>query len=1676
MSDKMDMGERQQNDKIGRDRLIQIFEFLRQLTNHRNPSKRQIKEQIWVRWLDVLPDHPNIQLARLITGDGGVIVSEQPAALLRVKRPQLTSAPEPPEVLRSWLLPGWDDWKEEDVRCLESINTKDENGETIVVRFESDSERVEQLAAWQTRRSTWRVNEVPTRNAMQFFDNLHELYGEIQRQGEQVELMIGNGILTWQQSAGAINYPLIAQRVQLLFDPKIPEFTIVDADIAMELSMSLLQQLENIQSKVLVDLRELVSQSDSHPLSEELSGLLSQIPPMLAAGGQYVGDKRPANSPAVPEIGNAPVLFMRKRAQGIASAIDQLLAAISKGGPIPRALGNIAGIHSDEVDWQGDSNISDDGSGSRDTGNQNRRKQQRLHPSDTLFAKEANEQQRKIAQRLNQHGCVLVQGPPGTGKSHTIANLIGHLLAQGKGVLVTSDKTKPLKVLRDKLPPQLQPLCVSVLDSDAESKEQLERAVQGIEKRFDDDDIDILDSQAESLSKEREKLLDKISTLRQQMLVARQSEYREICFDGEAIVPIDAAKSLAANAATDSWIPGPVALGISMPLVPAEVVELYKTNAATNEDDDRFANATLLSVDGYPSPESVKQLLHEVNSQKTLVTSRRPNELARLFVSASDNEKLCGLIESLQEFINHLEKLNQWQMKAVDAGRRGENARAPWVHLVGKIQQLEKTVATAEISRVTMNAEIARGEPLPEQATRVREMISHVRKGGKLTSWSLIFHGEWKRLLLKWKVRGKTPTSLEHLYAVQLEIEVHLANDELVILWEGLMEKAGSPKISEFGDDILNNTLQYVGAINQAIFWWDQHWKPIEDQLMMWGLSMSSLVERVDPIQDEFGPMKRIIKAAREHLLPLLLNKAAELKTADSLRQLERLSRDLGSHSHPHVKRMSQHIIDRDSNAYRDTFLQLDQIRGRQNAAVRRRQLLSKLEQHDRRGKPVAGAWAAKIKKREAVHGFDSPPGDPSRAWKWRQLNDEIDRRAELDIEAIGKQITECEARLRELTIRLIDCLAWSNQKRRTGPRQRQALTGWLDTIRSIGGGFGKRVNELKNAARSKMKECQQAVPVWIMPLTRLAENFDLEKTRFDVVIIDEASQCDITALMAFAIAKQVVVVGDHEQVTPSAVGQDLTTIQNLITTHLDGIPNAHLYDGRLSIYDLARQSFGGQIRLVEHFRCVPEIIEFSNHLSYGGDVKPLRESSSSSLKVPVIEYRTESGSVTGKVNKSEAERVAALMVAAIEQPEYSGKSMGAICMVGDEQARQIEKLLRAHLTPQQIDDHQIICGNPPQLQGDERDVIFISMVDASDGKPFKLRSNTSFKQRFNVAASRARDQMWVVHSLDIADLASRDLRRNLIEHARNPRARLDELERLNKKTESDFERKVLKFLVDAGYAVHPQWEVGRYRIDLVVQGRSRRLAVECDGHRFHGIDELANDMARQADLERLGWTFFRIRGTDFYRDPQSVIQRLKARLEEVEITPREQGMVCDTTESDELIQRIRIRADELIFEWSNPTTTLPLTVDESANRDAGFKPRKSDSSAILFDWAMPDDGVEVFRQLDLDPGDDETETAITTISDDSAVLSETTLFDAGVEPIEDMDAAHWFHLAKWAEDRGVLDANDRHFAYTQGVRIRNGDSATRNQWSECLRILEEAKQLGYQASQTNDTQSPIAP
>ena len=358
---------------------------------------------------------------------------------------------------------------------------------------------------------------------------------------------------------------------------------------------------------------------------------------------------------------------------------------------------------------------------------------------------------------------------------------------------------------------------------------------------------------------------------------------------------------------------------------------------------------------------------------------------------------------------------------------------------------------------------------------------------------------------------------------------------------------------------------------------------------------------------------------------------------------------------------------------------------------------------------------------------------------------------------------------------------------------------------------------------------------------------------------------------------------------------------------------------------------------LHEHFRCVPDIIGYSNKLSYDYKIKPLRDASTSVISPSVVNYRVDEGHREGrqKINVKEAETIVSLMMACMNQKEYEGMTFGVISLLGDEQAQKIQQKIFEKVEPSIIEEHRVLCGNASHFQGDQRDVIFLSLVDNNEGDgPLSIAgegSEQSRKQRYNVAASRAKDQLWVVHSLDYTkDLKPGDLRRDLIEYAENPKAFARLAEVISAKSESPFEEVVGKSLVAAGYHLVQQWEVGAYRIDMVVLYKGRNVAVECDGELFHSGDEKVRaDMERQAILERLGWRFIRIRGSEYYRYPEKTMERVFRELSDFGIYPESMVEAPSEADSSELLSRVKIRAAQLFDEWHSEDDNLAVTIED---------------------------------------------------------------------------------------------------------------------------------------------------
>jgi superfamily I DNA and/or RNA helicase/very-short-patch-repair endonuclease len=1502
-----------------RSQLVQIFRYIQALDQLRNPPQQEIKDQHWVLWFHDLPAHPAI-VRGIITDssdEGGMDETGSDDYILKIRKPTLSDMPMPPAELLPWLENGWQDI-EGRIEVKPVLQNK-RDGQFTEMHFEDNPQRKVILEKWVALRDRWVASEMPAHRAFALYEKLHSLLAEIERESERVELMAGDGLITWQSKNGSlVHHPILLKVVQLQFNPDIPEFTIVETDQPSELYTAFFQDFPEVSANALARCREDYAQGEWHPLGgKDTNDFLRRFVSELSPHGKMIENSTPSTSKTQLSVNRDPVLFLRPRNLGIRVAVETILRTLPQSTNLSDAL--ISLIKVDDKTNSSPDNIPLSSSFEAPNG----------EDEFVLLSKPANAEQLEIARRLERDSAVLVQGPPGTGKTHTIANLIGHLLAQGKSVLVTSEKPKALRVLKEKVVEPLQPLCASILDDD--NKSEMMKTIDAISERLSSSDANKLEGEANKLLRQRSNILQELRETRKKLIEARSSEYRAITIAGNTYSPAEAARHVSQNKDVNYWIPGPINIGMTLPLTTSELIDLYNSNVSLSQQEER--EISILSPDSgqLPTPFEFEQLLAEQAELRQKDLNYRRDLWMGEQIKYSDQE-MKQLQQRLVQEIEPLRNLSGWRLAALSAGREGGAYQQIWIDLAQETERVHKLAAEAQIFVLKYDPEVSQG-CLPGRIEIVlREIIEFLQHGGKLNSLKLLMNKEWKTLIENTTVQGRRPAFLEDFQAIWYFVALNIARLMLVGRWQRQMNAFGEIDITNIGLAPESIFYQYVEPIRNYLKWYPITWEPLENELKKQGFQWERFLAEAPVSHVQHSEVLRLQMTVTQMLPPVFMAEVYRRTYNRIENKIFLIERNLdkvvvNSTKIDIVVRLRDAVKKRDVQLYRTCYVSLKNLHEKVEIARLRRMLLAKLEK-------AAPAWANAIRERVGIHSDRNLPGKPEDAWLWRQLTDELDLRSKMSLEELQDRINRLNRELYQITAELVEKNAWAAQVRRTTIEQRRALQGWREYMRKIGKGKGKRAPRLLAEARKLMPACQSAVPVWIMPLSLVARNFDMSRNRFDVVIIDEASQADITALVAVYMGKQVLVVGDDEQVSPLGIGQNLDELQKLIDEHLRGIPLANVYDSKLSIYSLARTSFT-PVCLLEHFRCVSPIIQFSNDLSYNGKIKPLRDDSDVKIRPATIAYAVKSATKQGKVNETEAYAVASLLIAASEQPEYQDATFGIISMVGADQALYIETLLRRYMAPAEYVRRRVLCGDPAQFQGDERDVMFLSMVDIpGEGGPLTLRGEEGydqmFKKRFNVAASRARDQIWVVHSLDPEiDLKQGDLRRRLILHARDQHARNTEIKAQEQYIESVFEKQVFDRLVRAGYRVKTQWRVGAYRIDMVVEGAGKRLAIECDGDRWHPQEKLEEDMARQAILERLGWRFVRIRGSQFFREPDNAMKPVFARLQDLDIPP--EGMVSQNSENidgKELKARIIRRADELSRQWKEATGSRIPAID----------------------------------------------------------------------------------------------------------------------------------------------------
>lgn len=1175
-----------ENNKIeAKAKIQQVFSFIREITRLRTPPIAQFNSYSWSLKFSALPSFPTIQFPQYQDG----FDADFDGAVLRIKRPTETQCPHPPEILNDWIETGWEQINKEPT-LIHARNKKDKSNLVFTERFDADTQRINAFEAWIEKRRAWQEAEKPVRQAIQVFSSFFKLFGQLQRESEKYQLYIGDGHLVWESAIEPIDHPILLKKVELEFDSSVPEFILRESDESPELYTSLLRHHELDMNSILACKKQL-EETESHPLGNDKTTdfLNFFIHRFFQEGRLYASCSEIKRS--TPSIYRDPAVFLGIRAQGFTEALDKLIDSLPKSDSLPESLFRIVGFDEKINPLAKTSNLK---SPSSPTINDEKE-------IDFLLTKPANKEQERVITRLSQTGSVLVQGPPGTGKSHTIANIIGHLLASGKTILVSSHTSKALKVVREKVALPLQPLCVSILDNDFESKSQLKDSINEIVSYLSRNDEKSLILEIEQLRVRRNQIKLQLEELSFKALEIRKGEYSDIIVAGEGTPPSEAARRLNEREATHGWIPSPMQAGAPPPLNSIELQELYATNKSLTFEDESCIAEGLPNLERILKPAE----LSDLTSNFQTLDKSLANRYAELWLNQSQNRTELDALSSDLGKALEIFSAHNWIKKVAEDSNLGSERLQPWKTLIELIETTTREVAKRS-ELILKFGPHCDAEVSPETIGACQDIIFHLQSGKSLNFFTTAFRSSWKVIITSSRIDDGAPSKPEHFEAILASLETLQMRRELTRRWERQVVTLGGPSLDSVEPEVFASTFLY--ALRLATDWSTSSWQTIESQLLKQGFNLKGASEKISLTSHVNSSIDQIQTLAEKLISPSIESRRIwiRLKELEKLRESTlhelRLNVYKVANAKMYLNRLIKAVDILDSTQYEDAFNTFIDLKSKYALFEKRQSLLKKM-------KHAAPAWAKAIELRTSIHGEENVPGDLIAAWTVCQWRQELERRINQDYSTVQRDLQRLKLELNEINAQYVEKLSWRGQLLRTGLREKQALSGWQQLQSKITKtGKGKRDVHVKREAMKTLKDCKNAVPVWVMPLSRVFENFDLVRTKFDVILLDEASQSDITALAAFAIAKQVIVVGDNEQVTPFAVGQEQDKVQSLIDEYLQGIPNRNLYDGKTSIYDLAEQAFGETIRLVEHFRSVPDIIEFSNQLSYGGEIRPLRE------------------------------------------------------------------------------------------------------------------------------------------------------------------------------------------------------------------------------------------------------------------------------------------------------------------------------------------------------------------------------------------------------------------------------------------------------------------------------------
>lgn len=1150
--------------------------------------------------------------------------------------------------------------------------------------------------------TTWAERELPRRRSIQAYQKLFEIAQRLSQSGasESVELVWGIGVTRWSKGPATIDLPILELSVEIeISDDRGADIFVRPRNTPARIDLRAFDKLAENQVALAeqASLRALriIERDEPEGVSpfrpETFSSILKICGSQLDPEGQYLPEtQKTSRSEPLPDlveghigVSDRWVLYARRRSiNATLRDIQMLKQEVSPGEGEPVKLEGAARTLIMGASDSADSDYEPLGPtlGALDKASAEI-ESQTIDPDhgDLFFPKPFNDDQVQIIRRLEKSEGLVVQGPPGTGKTHTIANIISHMLATGKRVLVVSHGETALKVLRDHLPDGIRDLAISVTASEREGIKQVEKAVQLM--------LEIVNSVDANLPKQIASIRDLAAGIRADRealedIDRKLADLAQVHFElvpGTSETSYQLATRLAADRSKHSWFTDRPPRAFIDADRAKETVNLISQARAEIGRDIPYLGFQLPLLEQFPGPGELVNWHLDLTEAESLVSLQSKYDgVIRRLVSGLGASKSTDLATNFKELAQslRLSSAHTWTGELVRRQVSGDARMRRVNTTVFELLRDMRAFLKAYQSFVARPVHISGDLITAAQASQILSALAQGKKPFGLFAFAAkSFREKFEAV----RIAGKTPAANEDWEYVRQYVRLRNELSPLRARWHAVRDQLDIPPSVDFVEES-------VPQLEALLLLLESAFSELPARIARLQAVLVDLLKNRDDaaavmadetsITDFSEAFSRTTRAAR------LSETKQKIETlATKLNENLQLCRDasvfiketLGSQS------ISADDVERTWDKFLATLARLERVKPAFDTLARGVKILE-----------MAGApeWAAKLSSVPRLSAEDPCiPLNWSESWEWASSMAFLAGKGSVrQIDNLNRRRSEIEKALRARFANLVKERTFYNLARSMKNSHKTALAMFANIVKRIGAGTGNRAVLFRRDAREAMENCYDAVPCWIMPAWRVSEQLPSKLGSFDLVILDEASQSDARDLPAVLRGKKLLVVGDDKQVSPTAAFISLANIRRLRNNFLSEIPYRAQIEPGGSLYDLARVMFPGHfVMLKEHFRCVEPIIRFSTEF-YTQPLIPLRiPTANERLDPPLIDIFVRDGMRRGKskINPREAEVIVEEIEAITSNPSLATipgtsqpRSIGVISLIGGFQAAYIQKLL----------------------------------------------------------------------------------------------------------------------------------------------------------------------------------------------------------------------------------------------------------------------------------------------------------------------------------------------------------------------------------------------------------------